>query len=327
MSEPERGSRGVGFTWGDYVDGLVAREGSLVAVAERLAATKSYEEDVGSIERGLRRLRTRGSNPGGKWGTRLLSLFGLPGGVQARLRWMAAYHSRFTDLPVPVCEDLVRLWDHPPTNDRRDSRVWLGLARTSIALRRSDFDRALELLEQIDRDFEHAPVEARIEVLLIRAFIASKRETDRVPELLGAVGPLLQEVPDGDERACLEVRWIDQRAYDLNSGLRGGPDHAAAEALYRAISSEGLPPFVLCRRANGLAYARFKQGDLEQAANLAREAAAHAGDGGHVRLRVMALGLLSRIDPRESGARARALEMSRRLDDELLLSRLVPSLP
>ena len=320
MSESE--SRALGFTWGDYVDGLVAREGSLVAVAERLAATKSYEEDVGSIERGLRRLRSRGSSPGGKWGSRLLSLFGLPGDVQARLRWMAAYHSRFTDLPVPVCEDLVRLWDHPPTNDRRDSRVWLGIARTCIALRRSEDERALELLEQIERDLEYAPVEARIEFLLIRAFIASKRETDRVPEVLAAVAPLLPEVAGDDERACLEVRWIDQRAYDLNSGLRGAPDYAAAEALYRGIPSEGLPPFVLCRRANGLAYARFKQGDLEQAANLARDAAAHAGDGGHVRLRVMALGLLARIEPRESAAHARALEMSRRLDDELLLSRL-----
>lgn len=324
MSEPE--NRALGFTWSDYVDGLVAREGSLVAVAERLAATRSYEEDVASIERGLRRLRSRGSNPGGKWGSRLLSLFGLPGDVQARLRWMAAYHSRFTDLPVPVCEDLIRLWDHPPTNDRSDSRVWLGIARTCVALRRSDYDRALELLEQIERALEHAPVEARIEFLLIRAFIASKRETDRVPELLRAIGPLLPEVPDGDERACLEVRWVDQRAYDLNSGLRGAPDPVAAEALYRGVPSEGVPPFVLCRRANGLAYARFKQGDLEQAANLAREAAAHAGDGGHVRLRVMALGLLSRIEPLESAARARALEMSRRLDDELLLSRLERSL-
>ncbi len=35
-----------------------------------------------------------------------------------------------------------------------------------------------------------------------------------------------------------------------------------------------------------------------------------------VRLRVMALGLLSRIEPRESRAHARALEMSRRLVDE-----------
>ncbi len=322
MTEPE--SRALGFTWGDYVDGLVAREGSLVAVAERLAATKSYEEDVGSIERGLRRLRARGSTPGGKWGSRLLALFGLPGDVQARLRWMAFYHSRFTDLPVPVCEDLVRLWDHPPTNDRGDSRVWLGLARTSIALRRSDFARALELIEQLERDLDHAPVEARIEFLLVRAFIASKRDTDRVPELLGAIGPLLPKVSDADERACLEVRWIDQRAYDLNSGLRGRPDHAAAEALYRGVPSDGLPPFVLCRRANGLAYARFKQGDLDQAANFAREAAAHAGDGGHVRLRVMALGMLSRIEPRESRACARAVEMSRRLEDELLLSRLEP---
>jgi hypothetical protein len=59
--------------------------------------------------------------------------------------------------------------------------------------------------------------------------------------------------------------------------------------------------------------------------NLAREAARHAGDGGHVRLRVMALSLLARIDPRESASHARALEMSRRLEDELLLARIAPN--
>ena len=37
--------------------------------------------------------------------------------VAARVRWMAAYHSRFTDLPVAIGEDIVRLWDHPPTTD------------------------------------------------------------------------------------------------------------------------------------------------------------------------------------------------------------------
>jgi hypothetical protein len=76
----------VGFTWGDYIEGLVSQTGSLTAVAERLAATRSYEDDVGSIERALRRLRGRGLQPGGKWGQALLTLFGLPASVHTRLR-------------------------------------------------------------------------------------------------------------------------------------------------------------------------------------------------------------------------------------------------
>src|SRR6478736_1528819 len=55
---------------------------------------------------------------------------------------------------------------------------------------------------------------------------------------------------------------------------------------------------------NGLAYARWKQGDAAGAAELAREAARHAGDGGHVRLRVMALSMLARVETR--GRRATA---------------------
>src|SRR6478736_5022192 len=75
---------------------------------------------------------------------------------------------------------------------------------------------------------------------------------------------------------------------------------------------------------NGLAYARWKQGDAAGAAELAREAARHAGDGGHVRLRVMALSMLARVDAREVASHERALEMSKRLEDELLLARISP---
>jgi hypothetical protein len=315
----------VGYTWGDYIEELVSQTGSLTAVAERIAATRSYADDVGSIERALRRLRTRGLQPGGKWGQALLNLFGLPTNVQARLRWMAAYHSRFSDLPVALCEDLVRLWDHPPTTERRESRAWLSLARTSIALRRNDTQSAAALLEGAANDLgATAPIEAQIEALLIRAFIASKAEPARVTELLTLVEAKLSAVQSADDRACLHVRWTDQRAYDLNRGGDAPPNPSAAEALYLQVPTVGAPPFVLCRRANGLAYARWKQGYADEAAALAREAARHAGDGGHVRLRVMALNLLARIDPRETASHERALDMSKRLEDELLLARISP---
>ena len=96
-------------SWAVYLDDLVAEHGSLAALGERLAATHGWREDVESITRALRRLRTRGCLPGGKWGERLLRCFGLPASVDARLRFMGSYHSRFVDLPVPLCSDLVQL--------------------------------------------------------------------------------------------------------------------------------------------------------------------------------------------------------------------------
>jgi hypothetical protein len=255
-----------GFTWQDLLHDVVARVGSLAAVAERLAHDNGFADDVGSLERGLRRLRARGHQAGGKWGARLLACFGLPGSVEARLRRMASYHSRFTDLPVPVAADLLRLWDHPPTTDRREARACLALARASIELRKRGHVAALRRLDGVVRELDRLP-----------------------PEL----------------RTSVRTRRLD---------------HAAAEALYRVLPTHGAPPFVLCRRANGLALHR--QGRHDEAAALAREAARHAGDGGHVRLRVMALSMLARIDPREASAREQAVAVSARLEDEALLLRL-----
>ncbi len=56
----------------------------------------------------------------------------------------------------------------------------------------------------------------------------------------------------------------------------------------------------------------------------AEAAARHAGDGGHVRLRAMALSMLSRVDPERTDALARALAIARTLDDELLVRRFSP---
>lgn len=311
-------SEEAGFTWRDYVDGLVRAEGSLTAVAEKLARDRNFADDVGSVERALRRLRERGRQTGGKWGARAISVFGLPDAVVARLRWMGSYHSQFNDLPVPVCEDLVRLWDHPPTNELRGNRCWLALARASIALRRDDAAAGAEALEQVRRESATACAEARVEALLVEAFVASRVAREQVAELLVRAGHLLAEVPEGDDRTNLHMRWIDQRVFELN---RKG-DHAASEALLREVDAERLPPFAASRRANALAYLRWKQGNAVEAAELARAAARAAGDGGHVRLRAMALAMLVRIGGASEGERERAARISERLEDATLLRRL-----
>ncbi|HEU4537518.1 MAG TPA: hypothetical protein VFS00_25540, partial [Polyangiaceae bacterium] len=68
------------------------------------------------------------------------------------------------------------------------------------------------------------------------------------------------------------------------------------------------------------AFAAWKQGRRDEGAALAREACERAGDGGHLRLRAMALTMLARIvgGPAGDEARARALAIAASLDDEAL---------
>ncbi len=315
-------SEPAGLSWAAYVDWLASESGSLAAAAERLSAHHGHRDDVGSIERALRRLRQREHGDGGKWGLRALVLFGLPGAAEARLRWLGAYHSRFTDLPVPVCEDLVRLWDRPPLNQSRAARAWLPLAQASVALRRADEALAATCLARVRAQLASAPPDAQVELLLIEAYLASRAAPASVEALLAAVAGPLARVTDDETRACLAARWVDQRAYALHR--RSPPDYAASTALYEAQPPSDAPPFVLCRRAAGLAFVRWKLGHPDEAASLAREAVRHAGDGGHVRLRAMALTMLARVSqgPAADEARQRAAAIATRLDDETLRLRL-----
>jgi hypothetical protein len=315
----------VGFTWRDYVDWLAHEAGSLAAAAEQLSARHQHRDDTQSIERALRRLRARTRGDGGKWGGRALAAFGLPGAAEQRARWMGAYHSRFTDLPVPVCEDLVRLWDRPPLSQSRQARVWLSLAHGSCALRRDDPVQARVHLASARTHLASAPPEAHIELLLVEAYLASRHDPAAVVPLLERAQPLLSEVQDETQRACLQARWVDQRAYDLNR--QRPPDYPRSEALYRAIPPDSPSLFVRCRRANGLAYLCWKQGRPDEAVALAREACRHAGDGGHLRLRVMALAMLARVSQGEEAADAhrRASAIAASLEDETLRLRLLPS--
>lgn len=313
------------FDWAAYVDFIVEREGSLTAAADRLAASRGYADDVGSVERALRRLRLRGTHGGGVWGSRALALFGMPTDVLGRLAWMAAYHSRFTDLPVPVAADLVRAWDRPPLDGTRAARAWLALAHASIALRRAEPAQALARLDAARADLAASKADARIEDLLVRAYVASRETPDTVAALLAEAEAQVPEVDDPDAHACLLARLTDHRGYALTKE----GNHVAAEAHYRALRDDDTIPFVATRRASGLAHALWKQGKNADAEALARRAIDHAGDGGHVRLRAMALALFARIARGEASreAHARAVAISKRLDDETLKLRLARRTP
>ncbi|MBK9035476.1 MAG: hypothetical protein IPL61_30170 [Myxococcales bacterium] len=305
--------------WPAYLDALIGAHGSLAAVAERLAATRSYKDDVESITRALRRLRGRASLPGGKWGDRLLAQFGLPRAVDERLRFMGSYHARFVDLPVPLCLDLVQLWDRPPTSESRVGRRWLSLARATLALRTDDDAAAADHLATaaavIDDD-----VLGRVEVALGLAHVASRAAPADLAAELAAVPALLAPLT-GADADCLRARHAGQVAHALNHA--GRVDEALA--LHAALPD--LPttaPFARSRRANGLAYGHHRAGDAVGALREARRAATFAGDAGHVRLRAMALLMIARIagpSPEGQDAHARADAIAAALADDVLRRR------
>jgi hypothetical protein len=309
-----------GYTWGDLIAALVEQHGTLAAVAWKLI---EHGDDVASIERALRRLRGRGQLDGGVWGQRVLRVFGVPRTIEERLRWMGLYQSPFTDLPIAMCLDQLRLWDRPPISESR-ARVWLHLGWASCALRQQQFDTALDhanharaALAGADETYDSA----RLETLLVAAYIASRNDRPQ------AVDVALEQVEvlfdDGvaitaDERACFEARLVDQRAYQLN---RDGA-HAAALALYEALPDDDVHPFASYRRDAGRAYGHFRAGRIDRALALAHRACEHAGDGGYVRLRAMGLLMLAKIDPSQRAAIDRARAIATRLGDAELLARV-----
>lgn len=303
---------GVALDWATYLDGLVGEHGSLAAVSERMAATRGHRDDVESIARALRRLRGRGTLAGGLWGDRVIATFGLPQDVDARLRFMGSYHSRFIDLPVALCADLVQLWDRPPTSESHRGRRWLSIARASIAMRSQDHAAALQHLDVAVRAVDADPRGA-IEIALARASVTG-------PDALTSVPALLDQVT-GDDGACLRARYVGQLAHAMNHA----GDIDGAFALHAALpDAADTPAFARSRRANGLAFGHHRRHEPELAVRHARLAATHAGDAGHVRLRAMALLMLVRVtrDPVERDdtlARVRAIADA--LDDAVLRHR------
>lgn len=295
-------------------------------MAELLAETRGFRDDLASVERALRRLRAKSTESGGLWGQRLLARFGLPDEPSRRARWMGTYHSRFTDLPVDVCESLLRLWDTGPVRESR-ARVWIELGYVSVFLRRGELDRAEERLARTKALLANGHPAASVEWSLTEAFVASRRDDPaRVERALADAKAALDAnsaTIEPDERACLLARWVDQRAFIENrSGDRAR--ETVAERMYAALAAEGVPAFARCRRENGLAYGRMRAGDREAAVVHAENAARAAGDAGALRMRVMALLMLAKVKGREHATTelSRAFEISSELRDDLLLARV-----
>lgn len=308
----------VGFTWRAYVEWLVATHGSLARVALQLADRARRGEAPESIERALRRLR-ESNGDGGAYGPRLVRAFGVPADVAARTAWMGLYHSRFCDLPVPICAELLRAWDRPPVTLSADGAfVTLGLAH--VALRRNDAAAARGHLARAAEPAKRlAP--ARLEHLLASAYAASVgRDLEQVDALLERAAGLVGDPALGADRAAFTARLHDQLAHRiLHPGGRAlsRADLDRAAALYEAIDPTG-PPFVRTKRALGLAYVAWKRGETDDSVRGARAAVTHAGDGGLLRQRAIALGLLGHVaeGAQREDARARAAAIAAALADE-----------
>ncbi len=302
--------------WRTYVDHLVAAHGSLAGLAQRVARARP-EVDPGTVERGLRRLRGSPSGEGGKYGRWLLAIFGLPREVDDVVRWMGMYHTRFTDLPVPVCLDLLRAWDRPPVSESK-SRAWIELGRASCALRLRELETAVAHARQAV--LCAARGEAAVEASLVRAYAAQMRgRREEVVEALASAQRYIAHLPRGADEASFRARWLDQSAYRaLHPAAGAAPDLDAAEELYEAIVPSA--PFAASKRAAGLAYVAWRRGRTRRAAELAAEAADVAGDAGYVRLRFAALGLLAHVTG-DAAVIARVEAIARQLGDADLAAR------
>ena len=317
------GASAVQLTWRALIDGLVRAHGSLTRVAELLAEARGYRDDVLSVERALRRLRSKETEDGGQWGRRVLARFGLPDEATARARWMGTYHARFTDLPVDACEALLRLWDQGPVRESR-ARVWIELGLCSVHLRREQNALAHEKLRRAHALLVGAHPAAEIEWSLCEAFVASRaREHERVQRALDRAKAALDTRGaslERDEASALHARWVDQQAFIDNHQGR----FAQARARYESIAEDAPSAFARCRRENGLAYACLRDDDRSAAILHAERAARAAGDAGALRLRAMALLMLVKIKGPIDGADelSRAREISRSLGDHALLGRV-----
>jgi hypothetical protein len=315
---------GHAWTWADLIGDLVQIHGTLVAVAERLAQRRNHQEDVESVARGLRRLRTRGTKDGGLWGQRVLREFGLPTAVEDRVRWMGQYHTRFIDLPASVCAELLRPWDRPPVSES-PARIWVLLGHANLVIRRREDPS--DLLNQATLVAPRAEAAAQIELALVQAYAWGRSRPAVAAEALEHAAALLADPTQHlqpDDRANLFSRLVDQQAYPLNKPGNGPALHAEAAALYRSIPADG-PLFARSRRANGLGWSLLKLGQRADAHAEALRSVACAGDAGSLRMRAMALNLLAATVEAAEAAdiRARAMGIARRLEDEALAARFV----
>lgn len=338
--QPSDSHLGDAFTWREYVEALRDELGGWSDLAEALEdrAPDEVPEGPDSVIKGLKRLARRRHQPGGRYGDLLLRVFGLPPSIKVWGRLMGQYHSRFADLPVSLRREQLVRWDRPPVSDS-PAAAWVHIGLASLAHRDGNTAEAKRCLS-LAADVRRPEAAAQLEHALLTARIASDEsrhddETDavnRAEPLLAHAGITLTD------RLCFQARIADQRAYRVSRHWRSDLSTLAeALTLYEAIPFEDVPPFVAFRRELGIAWCLWRQDDSSAGMEHARRAYDHAGDGGFVRLRVMALNLMAGIanEGPDGPLRARARTLAEALEDVELgarvrrhhLSSVTPSTP
>lgn len=319
----------LGLDWRELLETFVGIHGSWVALADelerkmRLANTSPPEP--ATIEKGLRRLATRGNQPGGQYGRWVLSHLGVPARAHEQLRWLGQYHSRFSDLPTSLRLQHLEQWDRPPTSESRWI-VWVHLGLASAHLRREEAERCTQRLAAAQGCAQTAGPMAKMELDLLRARVVMDDDSRVEAEAcLDRVDALLDDGAPG--HLPYRARLNAQRAFLLTRPPQGdAPRLDDATSLFESIPADSQLPFVDYRRTAGLAYCAWRSGDAPTGQRLAKLAAEHAADGGFIRFRVMALSLLAKmLDGDEAvSVRAKAQRLAASIEDFHLVNVAAP---
>lgn len=318
-----------GLTWAEYVERWVNDRGGWLPLADQLIhrAGDSVEipQDPQTVERGLRRLAKRDHKPGGQYGRWMLRFFGVTSPVEQWVRWLGTDHARFADLPSGLRLEQLALWNRPPVSES-PLVCWIHLGIASAHRSRLEVEACERWLTRAARHVATAGVAAELELALICAELAASRGDHAAVELQAsaiearlrtAVLPAIDELPCRARLAAV----CAERFTRPPAGV--APDLHRARECFASIPDAAIP-FVTFRKSVGLAYCAWKLGDLPEASRLAERAVDAAGDGGLVRMRVMALNMLSRIltGPQAAAVNDRARRMATALEDEDLLRRV-----
>jgi len=318
-----------GLTWAEYIERWVDDCGGWLPLADQLIHRAGERVEVPSdpqtVERGLRRLAKREHKPGGQYGRWMMRLFGVTSPIEQWVRWLGTYHARFADLPSGLRLEQLSLWNRPPVSES-PLACWIHIGIASAHHSRLDLTACEHWMARAERQAGAAGAAAQIEIALLRGELATSRGDHAAAEqqeiaieaLLGTAAlPATDELP-------YRARLAAARAARFTRPPDGvAPDLHSARACYAAIPESAIP-FVAFRKSVGLAYCAWKLGELAEATRLAQRAVDEAGDGGLMRMRVMALNMLSRIleGPSAAAVNERARRMAVALEDEDLLRRV-----
>ena len=198
-------------------------------------------EDPGTVERGLRRLRSRGTKPADKYGRLLLRAFSLPPSITRWARALGTYHGPLIDLPMALRREQLRLWDRAPLIESEHA-AWVHLAQASLAHHDGELEQTDRRLHLARLGARRAGPAAEVELALFEARrCADRRERGRALEVLEACEGKLDAIVE-DDAACFRARWLDQRAYLASRAWRREPEVlAVAESYLQRIPDVGAP--------------------------------------------------------------------------------------